>query len=67
MKTKIQPWNQPEGVGHGWAPCSSRKAERFFVIHSDTGEVLADFSTHERAKTFVETLDDIRGRLARAS
>ena len=53
-KYTIQAWNQPAGPGRGWARCTERKAELFFVFDVD-GVRLADFKTRAAAQRFVKT------------
>jgi len=52
----IEGWHQPEGHGGGWAPCSDRQAETFYVFDAANGgqRCMRQFKTRAEAATFLE-------------
>jgi len=51
---KIEGWNQPDGRGYGWAPCSNDKAELFFIFDKDGVRLMREFKTREAAKEYLK-------------
>lgn len=56
MAFKIQAWNQPNGPGYGWAPCSEAKAQSFFVF-KDGISVGRQFATRAEAESWIKGLE----------
>ncbi len=58
---KVQAWNQPAGRGNGWAPCTDKKAETFFVFE-DGSRIPLTFITRAEAQAYIEKMKKSRMR-----
>lgn len=54
---KIEAWNQPEGIGYGWAPCHENKKDATFFVFERSGDRLScEFKTRKEAEEYVMSL-----------
>jgi len=51
---RIEAWNQPEGRGYGWAKCSDKRAEKFFVFDKDGTRLQREFTTRIAAREYLK-------------